>query len=488
MHINKDNSIFLLNFARLFSNQQEKMNNINKKTMTRKLLLLSMAALICLSAGAQVKIKGVLNNNRYDDGDQLKSEYLGWNSTLGKAIFAVDFGIYAMTLDNGTISTPTKEPAVVKQEVMASNEKQTWCTNFNLMYGNSGATYVDGKIITVMSRDEQSTVDEELFAVRKWDAKTGDLLSHTDDYMNKSVNLESAGMSYNRKDGKVYGLFYLTEAQLGSDITSDPEYFTDEDDQDFGREGLDAGYCLCSIDLKTMKITPITPGLYYYNFITFAINSEGRAFALTSGGTSAPEGADGKVRDINNNLTGAQLIEFDLKTGLMKRNSKKATDPETGEEYTEYSFPYPATGYCSQYKRQAACFAKSNPNKLYWIGFYNSGKGYNDYGSWSSLSDKEWRTNGKFDTALYEIDLITGVCTRIAKIGNRCSFSCLWIDGDDCSDGSEIDINGIEEVESVVPQSNEKKIYNLNGQVVKNQGRGLYIIKDGNKTRKVMTR
>jgi hypothetical protein len=172
----------------------------------------------------------------------------------------------------------------------------------------------------------------------------------------------------------------------------------------------------------------------------------------------------------------------------MKRNSQKATDPDTGEEYTEYTFPYPATGYCSQYKRQAACFAKSNPNKMYWIGFYNSGKGYNDYGSWSSLSDKEWRTNGKFDTALYEIDLITGECTRVAKIGNRCSFSAIWIDGDDCSDGSEIDINGIEEVESDAPQSNETKIFNLNGQVVKNQGRGLYIIKDGNKTRKVMTR
>ena len=37
----------------------------------KKLLQFSLAALICLPLSAQVKIKGVLNNNRYDDGDQL---------------------------------------------------------------------------------------------------------------------------------------------------------------------------------------------------------------------------------------------------------------------------------------------------------------------------------------------------------------------------------------------------------------------------------
>ena len=36
-----------------------------------------------------------------------------------------------------------------------------------------------------------------------------------------------------------------------------------------------------------MEVTQVTPGLYYGNYITFAINSEGRAFALTSGGSRA---------------------------------------------------------------------------------------------------------------------------------------------------------------------------------------------------------
>jgi hypothetical protein len=106
--------------------------------------------------------------------------------------------------------------------------------------------------------------------------------------------LESAGMSYNPKDGKVYGLFYISESALPKEITEDPEYFTDDDDKDFDREGQDAGYAICTIDLNTFKVTPITKGLYYHNFITFAINSEGRAFALTSGGSSAPVAEDGR--------------------------------------------------------------------------------------------------------------------------------------------------------------------------------------------------
>ena len=403
---------------------------------------LLLAALLCLPASAQIKIKGVLNNNRYDDGDQLKSEYLGWDSQAGKAVFVVDFGIYAMNLNGTTLSTPEKEPAVVKEEVMGNAEKQQWATDFNLMYGNSGAVYVDGKIVTVMSRDEQSTTDDELFAVRKWDAETGALLTRTDLYLNKSANIESAGMSYNPVDGKVYGFFYISDAQLLSEITDDPEYFTDQDDADFGREGLDAGYCLGTIDLKTMKITPITPGLYYGNYVAFAINSEGRAFVLTSGGTNGYEGEDGKIYNIDNQLGGAQLIEIDTKTGLMIRNAKEVTDEETGETYTEYTYPYPATGYCTQVRRQAACFAKSNPNKLYWVGFYNSGKGVNSNGSWTTLDNREWRTNGLYDTALYEIDLITGNCTRVAKVPNRCSFSAIWIDGDDCSDGEGIEVVG----------------------------------------------
>jgi hypothetical protein len=401
--------------------------------MKRKTIfsLLMMAA---VTVSAQVTLKGIGHNNRYEDGEQMKTQYLGWNSELQKAIFIVDNGIYGMTWNGTTLTTPAKDPAVVASEIKGNNEKEIWANNFNMMYGNSGAAYVNGKLVTVFSRDESSTVDEELFRVCKWDANTGDLLSN--EIRPKSDHLESAGMSYNPIDGKVYGLFYMTGQQLPTEITDDPDYF---EDQDADMTDGDAGYCLCTINLSTMKVTPITKGLYYYNFITFAINSEGRAFALTSGGSSAPEGEDGKQRDINNNLTGAQLWEFDLTTGLIKTTPVQKTDPETGEIYTDYEPLVGATGYSSQYRRQAACFAKSDPNKMYWVGYYNSGKGINEWGSWGTLPDSEWRTNGKYDTALYEVDITTGEANRLTKVDNRWIFSVLWVEGDDCSDGAEID-------------------------------------------------
>ena len=406
--------------------------------MKKNLLLFGqtlLAVMLCLQINAQdVKLKGIGHNNRYDDGDQMKTTYVGWNNELGKAVFIVDNGIYAMNYDGTTISTPVKEPAVNQAEVAADSDKQLWATNFNLMYGNSGAVYVDGQLVTVFSRDESSTVDEELFQVCKWDAKTGELLSR--ETRPKSDHLESAGMAYNPKDGKVYGLFYLTGQDLPDEITSDPDYF---EDQDADMTDGDAGYCLCTIDLATMKVTPVTPGLYYYNFVTFAINSEGRAFAMTSGGASGVIDDDGKMRNIDGELVGAQLWEFDLTTGLMKTKAVQKEDLE-GQAYTDYEPLVPATGYCSQYKRQAACFAKSNPSKMYWVGYYNSGKGINEWGSWAALSDKDWRTNGKYDTALYEIDVNTGETTQVSKIDNRWIFSTLWIDDDDASDGAGIDV------------------------------------------------
>ena len=398
------------------------------------LAALALVASLCLPMDAQdLKLKGIGHNNRYDDGEQMKTTYLGWNSELGKAIFIVDNGIYAMNYDGTTLGTPFKEPPVVASEIKGNNEKEIWADNFNMMYGNSGAAYINGKLVTVMSRDEQSTTDEELFAVRVWDATTGDLLST--EIKPKSATLESAGMSYNPKDGKVYGLFYMTGQSLPDYITSDPDYF---EDQDADMTDGDAGYCLCTIDLSTMKVTPITPGLYYYNFVTFAINSEGRAFAMTSGGANGYIDEEGKMRNIDGELTGAQLWEFDLTTGLLKTVAVEKFDTD-GEPYTDQEPLVPATGYCSQYRRQAACFAGSNPNKMYWVGYFNSGKGVNSWGSWSSLPDKEWRTNGKYDTALYEIDVNTGEATRLSKITNRWIFSALWIDGDDPSDNAEVD-------------------------------------------------
>lgn len=455
----------------------------------KKLLLLTVMAFVAVAfqANAQdLKIKGVAHNNRYDDGEQMVSSYLGWNSELGKAIFIVDYGIYSFKWDGSALTTPEKEPEVKASAVKGNSELEEWANNFNMMYGNSGAVYVDGKITTVFSRDEQSTTDEELFRVCQWDANTGELLSNR--IFPKSACVESSGMAYNPIDGKVYGLFYLTEQELGDEITSDPDFFTDTDGD---ASATDAGYCICTIDLRTMEITPVTPGLYYYNFVTFAINSEGRAFALTSGGSSGAEGQDGVLTDVYGNRTGAQLCEFDLSTGLMIQEAVDAVDPETQEHYTEYVHPVGATGYASQYRRQAACFDKNNPNKMYWVGYYNSGKGVNEWGSWTSLSDKEWRTNGKYDTALYEVDITTGEAVRLSKVKNRFIFSALWIDGADNSDGAEE--TGISSVKATT--SDNVSVYNLSGQQVYsgkdvelNLPAGIYVVKTGDKSNKVVVR
>lgn len=457
-----------------------------------KLTTLAIAAFLSIPACAQVTIMGVVNNNRYDDGDQLenKSTYVGWLSAaqdpagVGKAILASKNGMYKMMV-NTTKIEPEQYPNIPVSEYYSGGaftdvEKALLVNNFSNMYGNSGTLYANGKLWTVYCRDYQSSVPEEMFVVRNWDATTGKMLEEFPHYAETKV-LESAGMAFNPIDNKVYGLFYVTNAQLPEDITSDPDYFVDEDDQYEGRAGQDAGYAIGTLNTETMEVTLITKGLYYYNFVTFAINSEGRAFALTSGGTAGVTVSDDDdhIVDINGNLTGAQLFEFDLETGNMLTQAVEVSDGEGGT-YTSYEPLVGATGYASQYRRQAACFAKSNPNKMYWNGYVNSGKGYSG-GSWTSLPDTNWRENGKYDTALYEVDITTGKATRIAKIKDRYAFSCLWVEGDDNSDGQDIVNTGIVSVTSQKTANENNATFNLSGQRVGNGYKGI-VIQNGKKT------
>ena len=460
-----------------------------RKTM--KLFVMAVAAMMCVPVMGQVTIKGVVNNNRYDDGDQLenKSNYVGWlpaslnPAGVGKAIFASKNGMYEMEV-NTTKIEPVQYPNIPVSEYYSGGtftdpEKALLVTGFNNMMGNSGAVYANGELWTVFCRDYQSSEPEDMFVARHWDATTGKMLKEFPHYSEDKV-LDSAGMAFNPIDNHIYGLFYVTNAQLPDEITSDPDYFVDEDDQYEGRSGQDAGYAIGRLNTETMEVTLITKGLYYYNFVTFAINSEGRAFALTSGGTSGATVSDDDdhLVDMYGNLTGAQLIEFDLATGNMIGQEVERTDAY-GETYTSYEPLVGATGYASQYRRQAACFAKSNPNKMYWNGYVNSGKGIGAGGSWTSLPDSEWRTNGKYDTALYEVDINTGKATRLAKIQDRYAFSCLWVEGDDNSDGQDVVNTGIESVNNdKQPLSNAR--YNIAGQKVDDSYKGI-VIENGKK-------
>ena len=393
-------------------------------TKLTKLFVLAVLASLCVSAAAQnVTLRGVYQTSRddaYPNGEY--SEYVGFSYTTYKPIFIVQQGLYKMEVNGNNVSKPEKFPAINKDEFCRNGQitdeaKAQWVTNFNMMYANSGAIIHNGVLTTVMSRTDMDgnsgayvvpgsqVNDTTRFAVRKWDAVTGDLLSS--EIRPAWDCLESAGMAVNPKNGKVYGLFHITHKYLPDSILNDPDFFADE-----SADSTDSGYAICTIDLDKMEITPVTPGLYYENYVTFAINSEGRAFALTSGGTAAMPSADGKVYDINGDLTGAHLCEFDLNTGL------RIDDNRAG------------TGYMTQVKRQAACFSKNDPNKMYWMGYYNSGMGFNDYGNWMPLNDKQWKTNGKYDTSLYEVDITTGEANRIDNIDDRYLFAYMWVEGE----------------------------------------------------------
>ena len=129
----------------------------------KKIFTLALAAMGCLAVSAQnLTIKGVLENNKYDDGDQWKTTMIGSlydekGNYTGTTAYIVDQGIYSMTWDGTTLSMPAKSPAVnlseIKQGTQVDYDKAVWANNFNLMFGNSGAVYVDGILTTVMSRD-----------------------------------------------------------------------------------------------------------------------------------------------------------------------------------------------------------------------------------------------------------------------------------------------------------------------------------------------
>ena len=383
------------------------------------------AALLCSAATAQaqsLEFRGVKANARYDDGETTHNEYLGWDEETGKGIFKVDQGLWKLSVTADTVNA----------EVIYGN---------NLMYANSGAVYVNDTIVTIYSRESEEDATKMEFKVRWWKAADGKLIREAT--FPKEANLESRGMSFNPVDRKVYGLFYFTDVALPV-----PDEELDPEDRQEGYT-TDAGYALATIDLNTMQLTQITPGIYYDNFVTLACAPDGRIFSMTSSGS---------------------LVEFDRATGMIKTRTVKNDQGEM-EEVNLYEH----SGVKSQFKRQAACFDYTT-GKMYWNGFVNNGMGYNDWGSYGPLSDKEWRTNRKYDTALYEVDTQTGKATLISGIVNRASLACMWIPGKDASQTTGISTIGAAssaESDALTPA------YNLAGQRVGNGYKGLIV--KGNK-------
>ena len=253
-----------------------------KKRFFTIILVTALFGAVQTTVAQNFEFRGVKANARYDDGETTHNEYLGWDEEKGQAIFKVDQGLWRLDLTADTVNS----------EVIYGD---------NLMYGNSGAVYVNDTIVTVYSRESEDDATQMEFKVRWWKASTGEKLR--EQTFPKSANLESRGMSYNPIDGKVYGLFYFTDVALPvPDEELDPEDL---------QEGYttDAGYALATVDLNTMTLTQITPGIYYDNFVTLACAPDGRIFSMTSSGT---------------------LVEFDRATGQDGR--KRAGRTRGGEQ------------------------------------------------------------------------------------------------------------------------------------------------------------
>ena len=87
--------------------------------MKKSLFMLALALVVSSTSYAQVTLKGIVNSNRYDDGDQLenKSTYVGWLSKdqdpagVGKSIFASKMGIYKIPVKE-TLVEPVQYPYI----------------------------------------------------------------------------------------------------------------------------------------------------------------------------------------------------------------------------------------------------------------------------------------------------------------------------------------------------------------------------------------
>lgn len=374
------------------------------------LLLMAMLLSMQVAVAETLVFRGVKDKIRYDDGEDMHSEYLGWDAEAGKAIFSTDIGTWELTTGSSKVTSKLDHDDI-------------------LLYGNSGSICVNGVITTIFSHEDPEATEEGAveFVVRRWNATTLEQIGEKQTFK-RSADLESAGMAQNPVDGRIYGLFYITSIEI-------PEEELDPEDI---QEGLnhDAGYALCTINLNTMEVKVITPGLYYDNFVAFAISPEGRMFAMTAGGT---------------------LVEFNGATGLIKSQIKMGD-------------------HKSQARRQAACF-DIKTGKLYWNAYINDGMEYRN-GSYTRMDQREWKTNGMFDTALYEVDINTGELTNLGKIENRITFSSLWIAG---QENNGIAIPTEETAVETVYEDQTVGYYNLLGQPVSADTKGLVIVRKGGK-------
>ena len=126
-------------------------NKQRSNTTMKKSLLLAVAALVATGAYAQgVKIKGVYENMRNNDGEinlisigsifekdgVYTTNYMygqpGW--TFVKYLSLPPQGIYSMTYDGTTVSTPVKDPRYAKADIIVRANNICRFMNFLFEY------------------------------------------------------------------------------------------------------------------------------------------------------------------------------------------------------------------------------------------------------------------------------------------------------------------------------------------------------------------
>ena len=196
------------------------------------------------------------------------------------------------------------------------------------------------------------------FIVRAWDVN--DWTVKSNQTIKASANLEARDMCYDPIADKIYGVFQISNGS-GDDAN--------------------AGYKLCTLDVKTMSITPITPLYFQQIFVALAVSPEGRLYGIDTSGN---------------------FYEFDLRTGVPSQIGN--------------------VGFTTQSRRQSATFDQRT-GKMYWWAYM--------YSEYDDARVKRTLRTGLYDTGIYEVDPTTGKATLIHKMEARDQITGLYVLGGD---------------------------------------------------------
>lgn len=237
----------------------------------------------------------------------------------------------------------------------------------HVLYGDAGAVYCDSVFYTFHQHESSDYTSEEStysIVVRGWSTKDWSKLSEQEFPSNSGLN--ATDMCYDPIDDRIYGIFNMIQ-------------------------GSDNGYRLGTLDVKTMKVTPISKNNMDMEIRALAVSPEGVLYGIASSG---------------------DFYRIDKMSGIPTLIGN--------------------VGFKTQRKRMSATFDQRT-GRLYWLGFKNSGI---DESTRKNLTISQ----GREDTGLFEIDLTTGKATLLADMPNKEVVVGAWIDGGDVKQSYDLKV------------------------------------------------